>query len=169
MADRPRRTPAAVRVSRILVPTDFSGGAEAALRWARRLADALRARLIVLHVVDLTALALAADPAGGAMAAAAVGVFDRVRDDARAQMRALAARVRPTRTLVEEGPPRATILEVAGRERADLIVMGTHGRTGLARVLFGSVAEHVVRTSPVPVLTVRAPAARRGAGRRRAR
>jgi nucleotide-binding universal stress UspA family protein len=59
------------------------------------------------------------------------------------------------RPLIREGPARSTILEVAGEIEADLIVMGTHGHTGLTHVLFGSVAEHVVRHSRIPVLTVR--------------
>jgi nucleotide-binding universal stress UspA family protein len=57
--------------------------------------------------------------------------------------------------MVREGMPRAAILDVAREVGADLIVMGTHGRTGLTHVVFGSVAEHVVRHSRIPVLTVR--------------
>jgi nucleotide-binding universal stress UspA family protein len=55
-----------------------------------------------------------------------------------------------------EGEPSATIVQVARETSADLIVMGTHGRTGLARVLMGSVAEDVLRTAPCPVMTVKA-------------
>jgi nucleotide-binding universal stress UspA family protein len=57
--------------------------------------------------------------------------------------------------LIREGPARSTIIEVASEVEADLIVMGTHGHTGLTHLLIGSVAEHVVRHSRIPVLTVR--------------
>ncbi|MFC7173531.1 universal stress protein [Haloplanus litoreus] len=67
------------------------------------------------------------------------------------------------RTTVERGRPHETILDVADRHDADLIAMGTHGRTGLDRVLLGSVTERVVRTSDVPVLTARADSASDGA------
>ncbi|MDP3766726.1 MAG: universal stress protein, partial [Dehalococcoidia bacterium] len=59
------------------------------------------------------------------------------------------------RTIIREGMPRSMILDVAREVGADLIVMGTHGRTGLTHVFFGSVAEHVVRHSRIAVLTVR--------------
>ena len=71
------------------------------------------------------------------------------------QMRQLAARFPTARTLIKEGTPRSVILEVAADLDVDLIVMGTHGRTGLAHVFFGSVAEFVVRHSRIPVLTAR--------------
>jgi nucleotide-binding universal stress UspA family protein len=67
----------------------------------------------------------------------------------------LAARLPRARTLIREGGPRSVILDVAAELKADLIVIGTHGRTGLEHLLIGSVAEHVVRYSPIPVLTVR--------------
>lgn len=61
----------------------------------------------------------------------------------------------PVEHLLEEGNPSAEILRVAQERRCDLIVMGTHGRTGLHRLLMGSVAEHVVRKAPCPVLVVK--------------
>ena len=59
------------------------------------------------------------------------------------------------RSLLRHGPAAEMILEAAASERAGLIVMGTHGRTGMTHVLMGSVAQHVVRSAPCPVLTVR--------------
>jgi universal stress protein A len=60
--------------------------------------------------------------------------------------------------VLRDGVPAGEIVEAAAAERADMIVIGTHGRTGLGRFLLGSVAERVVRTAPCPVLTVRRPA-----------
>jgi nucleotide-binding universal stress UspA family protein len=60
-----------------------------------------------------------------------------------------------SRATVKIGDPRSVILDMAAKENADLIVMGTRGRTGASHLIFGSVAEHVVRTAPCPVLTVR--------------
>ncbi|MDR7417875.1 MAG: universal stress protein [Armatimonadota bacterium] len=142
-------------MTRILVPMDFSRDASLALRWAAALATSLKAKVSVLHVIDLTQITMAIGHHDLTSARVIDGVFKRVRADAEANMARAARRYPRARTVIREGNPRAVILDTAKRERADLIVMGTHGRTGLARLLFGSVAEHVVRHSPVPVLTVR--------------
>ncbi|MDR7554588.1 MAG: universal stress protein [Armatimonadota bacterium] len=148
---------APLRLQRILAATDFSPGAEPALRWAMGLAARFDARVTLLHVLDLSLGALAGLPPEMAAMPATIELAERVRAEAEEQMRRLAARFPDAVPLLREGTPRAAILEVAKEIGADLIVMGTHGRTGLAKVLFGSVAEHVVRHSPVPVLTVRQP------------
>ena len=151
-----RRPPArdAVAITRILVPTDFSPGAEGALRWAATLADEFGAELIFLHVLDLSLAALAGLPSDVASFPAVDELARLVRAEATTGMANVAARYPDARTIILEGSPRAVIVQVAREEGASLIVMGTHGRTGLAHILFGSVAAHVVRTSPVPVLTV---------------
>lgn len=143
-----------VRVSRILIPTDFSPGAEPALRWAAALAEAFGAEIILLHVLDFRLAALAGMP-DMAPIPAVDELLRTANAEAEQQMRALGARFPDARTILKEGVPRAMILEVAKAEGADLIVMGTHGRTGLSHVFFGSVAEHVVRHSRIPVLTAR--------------
>ena len=144
-----------VQPRRILVPTDFSPGAEDALNWANALGAAFHAEVVLLHVLDLSIAALAGFPSSLAMVPAAGELLDRIRSETEQEMTTLAARVPGARAMIREGTPRATILEVAAEVKADLIVMGTHGRTGLTHVFFGSVAEHVVRHSRVPVLTVR--------------
>ena len=113
------------------------------------------AELIFLHVVDLGIAALAGlSPHVAAMPA--VDELTRVlRAEATEGMANLAARYPHARTLILEGSPRPLILQAAREEDTSLIVMGTLGRTGLSHLVFGSVAEHVVRHSPVPVLTVR--------------
>jgi nucleotide-binding universal stress UspA family protein len=86
-------------------------------------------------------------------------VMRRTEDDAVSKIEALAARHRPgdvrISTRVAEGRAKVEILRMIDEMHADLVVMGTHGRSGLSHVLLGSVAERVVRTSPVPVMTVR--------------
>lgn len=144
-----------VKVRRVLVPTDFSTGAEPALRWAAALTEAFGAEMVLLHVLDIRLAALASMPPDMAPMPAVDELVRSVRTEAEQQMQALGARFPDARTILKEGVPRSVILEVAKAEGADLIVMGTHGRTGLSHVLFGSVAEHVVRHSRVPVLTAR--------------
>lgn len=146
---------AQVSPRRILVPTDFSPGAEGALDWAKALGTAFGAEVILLHVLDLSIAALAGFPSSLAMVPAAGELLDRIRGETEQEMASIVTRVPGARSIVREGTPRTVILDVAGEVQADLIVMGTHGRTGLTHVFFGSVAEHVVRHSRIPVLTVR--------------
>lgn len=149
------RPASAARVTRILAPTDFAMGAEPALRWAATFGEAFDAEVILLHVLDLRLGALAGLPPESAAMPAVDELARIARAEAAQQMSQLAKRYPQARTLIREGSPRALILDVAASEGTDLIVMGTHGRTGLAHVFFGSVAEHVVRQSRIPVLTVR--------------
>ena len=147
-----------IAVNRILAPTDFSSGAETALRWAVTLNTVFDAELIVLHVIDLDALAyldLGGDPAlGGTSQPVSAGILERLRADAEHALARFTESFPGIHSMLREGSPREAILQVADELRADLIVMGTHGRKGVSRVLLGSVAEKVVRTAPCPVLTV---------------
>ncbi len=143
------------RVTRILLPTDFSPGAAPALRWAAALSRAFSAELILLHVLDMSIAALAGLPSQIAAMPAVNDLLERVRAETSEEMSQLTARFPRAQTIIREGSPRPVILQVASEVGADLIVMGTHGRTGLAHVFFGSVTEHVVRHSRIPVLTVR--------------
>lgn len=139
----------------LLHATDFSPGADAARREAMHLAQALGAELLLAHVVE--DILVAAD--------LPVAELDRVYEAqaawAERELGARAAEAReaglPTRTLLLRGAPAAAIVRAAESERASLIVMGTRGRSGVRRLLLGSVAERVVRTAPCPVLTVREP------------
>src|SRR5262245_25121060 len=135
----------------VLHPTDFSDRSRNALHLACALARDYSARLIVLHVVTAPPLAygegaVPPDP-------------DLLCQDATAHLDALEipdASIAVERR-VEEGDSVTEILRVARESNADLIVMGTHGRTGLARLLMGSVAEQIVRKASCPVLTVTSP------------
>ena len=144
--------------TRILVPTDFSGPSDAALEYARTLAAKFGASLHLLHVVEDQ---FVTGPFGAEMyvpntprtlsfllAEARERMAHRISTDDRSRLRAT--------TEVIVGTVARTIKDYAADNGYDLIVMGTHGRTGLAHVLMGSVAEHVVREAACPVLTVHA-------------
>jgi len=143
------------RVRRILAPTDFSPGAESALQWASSLGEALSAEVVILHVLDLSLAGIAGLPTEFAAMPAAAELIDRLRAETKTEMARVAAQFPRAKTVVRETVPRIGILDVAREVGADLIVMGTHGRTGLAKIFFGSAAEYVVRHSRIPVLTVR--------------
>jgi universal stress protein A len=136
----------------ILVPMDTSACSAAALELASSLAEQLGAEVHVLHLRGQDDFHL------GSTAPLAPG--ERAR--AERQMEEVVSKARGTlgdrlHYRVETGEPLRRILEVAGEGRHDLVVMGTHGRTGRLRGLVGSVTEAVVRRSPCPVLTVRVP------------
>jgi nucleotide-binding universal stress UspA family protein len=139
-------------VHTILHPTDFSERSQYAFGLACALARDYGARLIVLHVAHVPAVAYEGMvlPNPEEVRAAAQGQLDRLQVPA--------TNVRAERRL-EQGDAVTGILHVAEEANADLIVMGTHGRTGLERLLMGSVAEQVVRKATCPVLTVKAPVA----------
>jgi nucleotide-binding universal stress UspA family protein len=137
----------------ILHPTDFSGHSAYAFQMACALARDYKARLIVLHVEPQPVAVL-----GGLPAVPPLPVeYDR--ENLLTQLRRVQPfdpAVRVERRLVT-GDPVAEILRAAQEQSCDLIVMGTHGRTGLGRLLMGSVAEHVVRRAPCLVLTLKNP------------
>lgn len=137
----------------IVVPTDGSEGAETAGTHAIDLAARVGARVHVLHVVDVTALA------GFAEGPVPDRLIEGLYDHGEAVTGEIADRAADAgvdvETAVVEGSPTAAIRTYAADNAADLIAMGTQGRTGLGRFLIGSVAERLVRTAPSPVLTVR--------------
>ena len=143
--------------SRILVPTDFSPPSEAALEYARILAAKFGSSLRILHVIDDPTAS--SDFVADGFAPSTEDIRTALLEQARTRLDGLMNQVDRTRYHAHAdavlGMPAATIVEYAAATHAGLIVMGTHGRTGLAHLLMGSVAEQVVRTAPCPVLTVR--------------
>lgn len=141
-------------IQHILVPFDFSPYAEQALDYAIELAQKLQARLTLLHVVDTAPLGVAESATARSpsdwqdletgIAEGMEGPYNRIHD----------AGLQGEMAIVG-GAPFQTIVDTAGDRHVDLIVMGTHGRTGLTHVLMGSVAEKVVRLAPCPVLVTR--------------
>lgn len=141
--------------SSILHPTDFSASSQGAFQLACSLARDHRSKLVVLHVV--TTLGPEQVTYGEAMSKLEPESY-------RAQLWEEIGRLRPPDPAIPveyrlaEGDAASEVLRLAGELGCGLIVMGTHGRTGLDRLLTGSVAEQVMRKAPCPVLTVRVPA-----------
>lgn len=144
-------------IRRILVPTDFSPGASQALDYAVDLARPFDAELVLLFVVEPVYYASPADLYGAS--ANLSMLLDEQRRVGRQQLDRLEEQMRKRRVrcrgVVETGAPYEMITQTAENLAADLIVMATHGRTGLSHLLLGSVAEKVVRGSNCPVLTLR--------------
>lgn len=138
----------------ILVPIDFSQGAETALDYAVELAGKLDAKVHLLNVIGIPALGV--PELGIALTST---VIEQLIADNQAGLEKLAAARRATgrigELVLKTGDARDVINQTCTELKIDLLVMGTHGRRGLSRALLGSVAESVVRTAPVPVLTVR--------------
>jgi nucleotide-binding universal stress UspA family protein len=138
-------------IRHILHPTDFSDLSRPAFELACSLARDFGAELTVLHVSPPV------------VAGVVEGVVVAIPTGAHEETLAQLEKVRPADPGVkvvhrlEEGDEAATILRVADEAKADLIVMGTHGRSGLSRLLAGSVAESVMRKAACPVLTIKAP------------
>jgi len=145
-----------IRLTTILVPSDFSECSDAALRYGLELARRFDARLHLLHVVQ--------DPltqpwAAEGFSAPLFEAVEKWQREAKARLAAAiplsdVGRVTVSATVAW---PYAEILRYAAENDVDLIVMGTHGRSGVSHMLLGSIAERVVRHAPCPVLTVRHP------------
>lgn len=146
-----------MRLTQILVPTDFSEHSDGALRHAAELARQFGAKLVLLHVVSnetLESISKAHVPPHP---------VDKVYEDLDQETREQYAnhvppevrKVLETEVLVLPGVPFLEIVRAARLKGVDLIVMATHGRTGLSHALVGSVTEKVVRMAPCPVLSIR--------------
>lgn len=133
----------------LLVPTDFGESAQAALDLAIELAKTYEAKLTLLHVYGVPTVYY---PDAVSWPLEELGRAAQTSlDSAVAQVR---ARYNNTQGHVAVGDPREAILKYAKESGADLLIIGTHGRRGIAHLVLGSVAEWLVRTSPLPVLTV---------------
>jgi nucleotide-binding universal stress UspA family protein len=139
------------RLDRILLATDLSGATAAATDEAFQLASRLGATLLIVSVIDPGSLHGPAGRFGSRV--------DQIRSHREAAATDLVARGRRVGVevtfLIWEGDPGESIVEAAAAERADLVVVGSHGRSGVGRAIVGSVSDHVVRHAPCPVLVVR--------------
>lgn len=143
-------------IRKILVPVDFSANAKEALAWAADLARRYDAAVTLAHVYQPISMTL---PDGFVLSSAPALVdllnqLDRALADARRDLTDVAPGIKVDTQLLQ-GVPFAEIVRFAREGGYDLVVMGTHGRTGLKHALLGSVAEKVVRKAPCPVLTIR--------------
>ena len=144
-----------IRLQKILLPTDFSNYSATATKYACELATKFDAELHLLHTLEHH---LASTPAFGMGLALPSYVNESKAAAEKSLGRVLDPKWSAGRTVIQsvvEGSPKVEIIRYARKQNIDLIVLATHGRTGLPHVIMGSVAETVVRTAPCPVLTVR--------------
>jgi nucleotide-binding universal stress UspA family protein len=136
----------------ILVPIDFQDASLAALAKARELGSRLDLAVVLLHTYSIPVVVYPGfDPL------VAPGFPEEIATAAKGALDKLAAEQGGLRVMLRAGDPAAEILHAIEELQPEMVVMGTHGRKGLAHLLLGSVAEQIVRGSAVPVLTVRAP------------
>lgn len=145
-----------VAIRRILVPTDFSDPAEAALRYAKALAEEFGSTLHLMHVVPEPYIypwgtEISTMPLVDLLTSSETQAADRLKTLVD-ETGTLKGRVK---TITAIGTPVDKILQQVADDGIDLVVMGTHGRGAVGHLLLGSVAERIVRRSPVPVLTVK--------------
>jgi len=144
-------------VKTVLCPTDFSGPSHEALKIAREFASHFDAGLLLFHVVPVMP-PLANDPNYVLMVPEYERLLHQEADEKLAHLVGeMAQGGTQARTMVGHGDAASEIVRIADLEKADLIVIATHGTTGWRRFVFGSVAERVVRLASCPVLTIRNP------------
>lgn len=146
-------------VKTILVPTDFSETAQAALEAATSLAKQFGAKIIIVHAYHAEIPMVVTMDAPYALPP---GFYEELSAEAQRRVDKLADEITSRDGVKAEGiamatPAATAIIERAESMNADLIVMGTHGHTGVKHLLLGSIAERVVRTAPCPVMTVNPP------------
>lgn len=146
-----------MKINKILVPIDFSDYSKSALRYAVNFSKLFNAEIILIYVVE--PVIYPPDFSMGQIAIPAVTTeFD---ERARDELNKLAKNEIPSAvkvsTLIKSGKPFIEIIDAAAEEDVDLIIIATHGHSGVEQILFGSTAEKVVRKAPCPVLTLREP------------
>ena len=155
-----------MKLTRILAPTDFSKYSGFALEWAAYLAQCMKADLVLLHVISEEEGKIMEEIIGeGAVIQIPKGIRQNVVEDRQKKLKEqyemVVARDIKASLKAEEmiriGVPFLEVVKVAKEKDVDLIVMGTHGRTGLSHVLIGSVAEKVVHHAHCGVLTIKHP------------
>ena len=143
------------KIELILVPTDFSGLSCEAFSWATLLAQQFNAKILIVHVIsERDAVDMTSQPGNpweNVLEREDKAMIENFQSCLISDFRQKVE----TETLVEVGPADERLIEAAKENDADLIVMATHGRTGLSHALMGSVAEKVLRNAPCPVFTVR--------------
>jgi nucleotide-binding universal stress UspA family protein len=146
-----------MEIKSILFPTDFSEGSSQALQYAIDMAKRYGARLYVMHVIYDIAKA-----SGMYVPHTSVDkMYSEIQEGARKELESFGveelAAIKDIERIVVVGTPHEEIVKFAGDKKINIIIMGTQGRKGVDRILFGSTAAQVVRYAPCPVLTVRTP------------
>jgi nucleotide-binding universal stress UspA family protein len=141
-----------MKMKKILVPTDFSDYSSHALDWALQFAPKFDAKITLVHSIEVPDTTISYELVSDFLM--------KVRAAAEEELAQKAERI-PTEyfgtTHILEGTPSEELLKFAESNGYDMIIMGTHGRRGLAHLLLGSTAERIIRTSKIPVLTLRIP------------
>ena len=143
-------TPSPLNLRKILVPVDFSECSRKALHYAIALAKQSQAEILLLHVLEMPAV-----PVQAFETAFMEGTPEESAANELSEWQAHSGTTVPVKTEVCSGSASREIVRTANENNMDLIVIGSHGRTGLARLILGSTAERVVRHAPCPVLVVR--------------
>jgi len=146
-----------MEIKSILFPTDFSEGSAEALKYAVEFANRYGAKLYVLHVIYDVAKASGWYVPHVSMDA----IYKDIQEGAKKELDNFGVKelggLKSIERIVQTGVPYQEIMNCAVKNKIDMIIIGTHGRTGIDRILFGSTAAQVVRNAPCPVLTVRIP------------
>lgn len=146
-----------LKINKVLVPIDFSDYSKSALRYAITFAKQFNAELILVYVVEPIIY-----PPDFSMGQIAIPTVNTEWDErAREELNKLAKNEIPaelkSKTIIKTGKPFVEIIDTASEEDVDIIIIATHGHSGVEHILFGSTAEKVVRKAPCPVLTLREP------------
>ncbi|HSF33586.1 MAG TPA: universal stress protein [Candidatus Tectomicrobia bacterium] len=142
-----------MELRKILIPIDFSDHSRQALGWGVSLAKKYGAQLLLLHVIPEVLEEVSARESAGEELV--IGLTAEIEAQLQEIVHQEVRQGGSAQAKVVDGEPAEAILRVAREEAVDLIVMGTHGRSGLPHILLGSTAEAVVRAAPCPVFTVR--------------
>lgn len=144
-------------IKKVLVPIDFSDYSKSALKYAVNFAKSFSAEIVLIYVVE--PVIYPPDFSMGQIAMPSINAEWDVR--AKEELQKLAISEIPgesvVKTIIKTGKPFVEIIETAKEENVDLIIIATHGHSGVEHILFGSTAEKVVRKAPCPVLTLREP------------
>jgi len=148
-----------IKLTKIVCPTDFSPTSSAAVNYAGTLADSFGAELVLLHAIPQMDYPLRSFGMSSSLGHIREELETRAQESLDKRVNTLKESLPDinVRLVVKHGEPHDTTLECAKEESADMVVMGTHGHTGITHALLGSSAEKVVRLATCPVLTVRTP------------
>ena len=144
-------------IKKVLVPIDFSDYSKSALKYAVNFAKSFNADIILIYVVE--PVIYPPDFSMGQIAMPSINAEwdDRAKDELQKLAKSEIAEIANVKTIIKTGKPFVEIIETAKEENIDLIIIATHGHSGVEHILFGSTAEKVVRKAPCPVLTLREP------------
>ncbi len=144
-------------INKVLVPIDFSDYSKSALRYAVNFAKSFNAEIILIYVVE--PVIYPPDFSMGQIAMPSINTEwdDRAKDELQKLAKSEIIGAVKVKTIIKTGKPFVEIIETAKEENVDLIIIATHGHSGVEHILFGSTAEKVVRKAPCPVLTLREP------------